>query len=308
MADGTTPVPGASVFLTASQLVAFTACGGGATCTVITDQSGEVSTGLTVMAPGVTTVTAQLAPVSYKVPQEVQTTIFGITSLAISLSPTNVRIAQGASLSLPVTARVLSNGSSLRGEAVTFTIRGPGTLSSSTVTSDANGYATTILQVANLSAEVDVNACIVGMQLICPTLAALSVPLSALRLQPFSGITQVMPVGVEFAPVLVRVTDQAAPPDPVLGASVFFQSLVGRSPNNEPILWITQTGINQPTVPVILAQSQSTVISDVNGLASIQPTVEGIGGPVVVLGAASVGSGTLDFALQSLPPPVANTN
>jgi hypothetical protein len=123
-----------------------------------------------------------------------------------------------------------------------------------------------------------------------------------LQLQPVSGTTQVLGVGTGFAPVTVRVTDQATPPDPVLGASVFFQSVVGRSPDDQPILWIAQSGISQPTVPVILAQSQLTLTSDVNGLASVQPTAGGIRGPVVILGAASAGPATINFQLQSLLP------
>jgi hypothetical protein len=92
------------------------------------------------------------------------------------------------------------------------------------------------------------------------------------------------------------------PPDPVLGARVFFQSLVGRSPDDEPILWIAQSGISQPTIPVILAQSQATILSDVNGMASFLPTTGGVDGPVLVLGSASAGASEVDFGLQSLLP------
>jgi hypothetical protein len=41
--DGKTPVPGASVFFTSAPAVAFSACGGGASCTVVTDQSGQAA-------------------------------------------------------------------------------------------------------------------------------------------------------------------------------------------------------------------------------------------------------------------------
>ncbi len=127
-------------------------------------------------------------------------------------------------------------------------------------------------------------------------------PASVLQLQPVAGSSQVLGVGANFAPVIVRVTDQATPPDAVLGASVFFQSVVGRSPNDEPIVWISQSGISQPTIPVILSQSQAVVLSDVNGFAAIQPTAGGISGAVLILGSASAGAATLDFALQSLLP------
>jgi hypothetical protein len=66
--DGKTPVPGASVFFTSAPAVAFSACGGGASCTVLTDQSGEATTGLTVLTSGGITITAKLAPASYTNP------------------------------------------------------------------------------------------------------------------------------------------------------------------------------------------------------------------------------------------------
>jgi len=302
--DGRTPVPGASVFFTSLPSVAFSACGGGPSCAVLTDQSGQAATGLTVLTNGGITITAQLAPASYANPQQVQTTIVGrSTALDISLSPAFAFMAQGATLNLPITARILSNGSPVSGKAVNYSVmKGSGTFSSATVLTDVHGYATSNLQVVTVAGDAEVSACVAPGNSPCQIWNATAVPVSALQLQPVSGNTQVMEVGASFAPVTVRVTDQATPPDPVLGASVFFQSVVGRSPDGEPILWIAQSGISQPTIPVILAQSEVTLISDVNGLASVQPTASGILGPVVVLGAASAGPATISFQLQSLLP------
>jgi hypothetical protein len=302
--DGRTPVAGASVFFTASPSVAFSACGGGPSCTVLTDQSGQAATGLTVLTNGGITITAQLAPASYANPQQVQTTIVGrSTALDVSLSPTFAFVAQGATLNLPLTARVLSNGVPVSGKAVNYSVmKGSGTFSSATVITDVNGYATSNLQVVTVSGDVEASACVAPGNAPCQLWNATAVPVSALQLQPVSGTTQVLGVGASFAPVTVRVTDQATPPDPVLGASVFFQSVVGRSPDGQPILWIAQSGISQPTIPIILGQSQMTVFSDVNGLASVQPTARGVQGPVVILGAASAGPATINFQLQSLLP------
>jgi hypothetical protein len=223
--------------------------------------------------------------------------------LDISLSSVFAFIAQGATLNLPITARLLSNGSPLGGRAVNYSVmKGAGTFSSATVNTDANGYATSNLQLVALSGDVQVSACVAPGDAPCQIWNATAVPVSALQLQPVAGDTQVVAVGANFGPVTVRVTDQATPPDPVLGASVLFQSLVGRSPNDQPILWIAQSGISQPTIPVILAESQTTVLSDVNGLASVLPTAGGVDGAVLVLGAASTGGSTVDFGLQSLLP------
>ena len=94
--DDITPVIGASVFLTATPAVSFSACSGAANCTVLTDQSGIVSTRVTVLTAGTTTITAQLAPASYSPAQQVQATVFGVSSaLAIILNAPNLWVAQG---------------------------------------------------------------------------------------------------------------------------------------------------------------------------------------------------------------------
>ncbi len=64
-ADGVTPVVGASVQFTSSPAVAFSACAGAASCTVLSDQSGLASTFMIVLSASVMTFTAQLAPASY---------------------------------------------------------------------------------------------------------------------------------------------------------------------------------------------------------------------------------------------------
>jgi hypothetical protein len=81
-ADGTTPVAGASVQFVASPAVAFASCGGGTNCTVLSDQSGLASTYMTVLSAGLNTITAKLAP---------------------------------ATVALPLTARLLSNGTPVVG-------------------------------------------------------------------------------------------------------------------------------------------------------------------------------------------------
>jgi len=78
--DGFTPVSGASVQFSSSPAAAFSVCGGASSCAVLSDQSGMVSTGTTVLALGVTTLTAKLAPLSYPMPQQVQATVLGISS------------------------------------------------------------------------------------------------------------------------------------------------------------------------------------------------------------------------------------
>src|SRR5581483_3275885 len=129
--DGVTPVGGASVQFTSSPPVAFSACSGAPGCTVLTDQSGLASTFMTVLSAGAATLTAKLAPASYANPQQVQAALLGTSSnLDLSLTMPAVWIAQGASVNVPLTARVLSNGSPLTGGIVNYQmVRGAASLS-----------------------------------------------------------------------------------------------------------------------------------------------------------------------------------
>jgi hypothetical protein len=301
--DGVTPVAGASVFFTSTPSVSFSACNAATSCTVLTDQGGQASTQMTVLSAGTMTISAELAPASYTPPQQVQTTLFGTSSASdLSLLSPNAWIAQGAAVNVPLTARVLSNGTPVNGSSVNYKItKGSGTLTSLTATTNSSGYATTTLQLSAITSDVQVSACVGPSNAPCQSFYGTAVPLSALQLQSVTGGTQEILVGQSFQPLTFRVTDNSTPPNPVLGAGVVFQSLVGRMPNNEPILWIGQSTSSPQPMPVILSSSQVTAQSDGNGLATIQPSSGGILGAVVVLGTANAGNSSQQFQLQSLP-------
>ena len=303
-ADGITPIPGATVQFIAQPTVAFSACGGSTNCTVLTDQTGVASTYMTVLSAGTAIVTAKLAPASYPVPQQVQTSLTGVQSaLDLSLFTPSVWIAQGATVTLPLQARVLSNGSPFSARTVSYQISsGTGTLSAPTAQTDTNGFASVNLLVNSVAANVQVNICVSPSNNPCQTFIATMVPAASLQLAPVSGTTQIIPLGQSFQSVVVRVTDSASPPHPVLGAAVAFQTLLGRLPANQPIIWTGEAGISQPSMPVILAKSQNTVQSDVNGLATIVPSNGGASGNVAVAGPASVGNASVQFIAQQLGP------
>jgi len=303
-ADGVTAVAGASVQFVASPAVAFASCSGGTNCTVLTDQSGRASTFMTALSAGVMTITAKLAPATYPNPQQVVTTLVGTASqLDLSLFTPRVWIAQGASIVLPLTARLLSNGMPVVGSGVNYQIsQGAGTLTSKSAQTDANGFASVDLQVSSASTGIQASICAAPNNSPCQTFNAFVVPVSSLQMQNVAGSPQVVRAGQRFQPVVVRVTDAAMPPDPVLGASVLFQSYVGRMPQNEPIIWTGEGGISQPTMPVILAAPQATMVSDVNGLASFVISSAGISGDVAIVGSATVGSASFQFAGQQLGP------
>lgn len=299
-----TPVIGATVVFSAVPTVAFAACNGAATCTVLTDQSGEASSFVTPLTAGANTITASLAPASYNPPQITQTTLpASVSSLDMSLTPARAWAAQGATLNLVITAHILVNGTPSAGQTVSYSIsRGTGIFSPTSSVTDSNGNATSTLQIAALAGEVDGSACVSsGGSTNCQNFALIVIPSSGLQLLTVSGASQQINSGQTFQPVVVRVTDTSSPPDSVTGAAVSFQYVTGRPFNTQSTLSIGDLNITANAMPVVLASSQSSAISDSNGLASLQPSISGQSAPLLIQGAASVGNSVVPFTLQELP-------
>jgi hypothetical protein len=55
-------------------------------------------------------------------------------------------------------------------------------------------------------------------------------------------------------------------------------------------------------MPVILAVSQSTVQSDINGIASLALSTGGVSGNIAVIGTATAGTSTVEYEAQQLGP------
>ena len=83
-ADGVTPVSGATIAWSATNGLQFSACSGASSCSVLADEAGESSSGVTPTATGTSTITIALAPAVYSPPQSQQATVVG-TSTAIWL-------------------------------------------------------------------------------------------------------------------------------------------------------------------------------------------------------------------------------
>jgi hypothetical protein len=210
-ADGVTPVAGASVQFVASPAVAFASCGGGTNCTVLSDQSGQASTYMTVLSAGLNTITAKLAPATYASPQQITATLLGTSSqLDLSISTPRVWLAQGATVTLPLTTRLLSNGTPVVGSQVNYQIaQGAGTLSAASALTDANGFGVVTLQVNSASTGIQGSVCAAPGNNPCQTFTALVVPVTSLQLQSVAGGLQIVPSGQSFQPVIVRATDGA---------------------------------------------------------------------------------------------------
>jgi hypothetical protein len=296
-ADGVTPVAGATITWSSTNSAALLACGGSFACSVTSDEVGYASTYVVPDLAGVATITAALAPLSYSSSKSVSATVLGtIAASQIGVATPYLYIAQGASLTLPLTARVLSNGIPQNPGTVLFNLTtGSGTLSATSAPTDVNGYATVNLTLSQFAATVEVNACVGPSDAPCYPMYFNPVPLAQQNLQPVSGENQIVASGQSFQPIVVRVTDSSSPPNPVLAASVAFENIVERPPANA-------TG--NPAMPNILSVSQSNAQTGVNGLASVQPSAGSFNGVLEVDVQATAGTGAmLNYVLEALAAP-----
>lgn len=274
--DGVTPVSGATIGWSATNGVQLSACSGASSCSVTTDQSGNASTWLTPAATGSATITATLAPGVYSPSQSVSGSLTATeTSSDIGAQTPYLYVSQGASTNLPLTVRVLSNGVAVKNASVSFDlVTGGGTLNPSTVTTSSTGYATTTLATSQIAAFEQISACVLPNYAPCVSFYINPVPLAQQNLQQISGAGQ-MDTGQAFQPISVRVTDSSSPPDPVVAATVVFQTTVLRPGGSAP-------GGGNGSMPVILQVNQSSVTSDINGMASITPSAGAYSPPLEV--------------------------
>jgi hypothetical protein len=212
-------------------------------------------------------------------------------------------IAQGATAGLPLTARVMSNGSPKSGATVNFTIiAGSGALSAPSATTDANGYATVTLTLTQVAVNVQVNACVAPTNSPCRTIYGSMVAPSLQTLQPVSGSAQAITLGHAFQTFTVRVVDNSSPPNPVLGASVTFQSKVMRPPGNSAAGGAGESSSGDPALPIILSANQTTVLSDAGGLTSIVPSIGTFTGRLQVDLLVTAGTtAILNYVLDAFP-------
>ena len=309
-ADGITPVAGATIAFSATSGVQLSACSATSSCSVATDQGGIAASWLTPAAAGTSTITATLAPAAYSSAKAVSTNLSATQSASdIGVLNPLMYLAQGATVTTSLTARVMSNGAPQNNVKVNFKIvTGAGTLSAPSAQTNSSGYASVNLSVNQIASIVQVTACVAPANAPCQTFYANSVPLSSLNLQTVSGTGQVS-TGAAFQPLVVRVVDSSSPPNGVLGALVSFQTTVLRPGGASSGGGNGELNPSNPAMPVILAASQSTVLSDVNGLASVQPSAGGFSAPVEVDIQARAGTSTqMNYVFQLLPAPISNRN
>jgi len=301
--DGVTPVDGATVGWTTTNGATLSTCGGASSCSAISDESGVASAWVTPAATGTAAITATLAPGVYSPAQSVAGTLSATSSSSdIGVTTPYLWIAQGASHSAPLTARVVDMGVPQSGKQVNFFIdQGSGSLSAPNAMTNSNGYASVTLTVTNFTTNVQLSACVAPSNKPCQTVYGNAVATAMMKLQSVAGAGQVV-AGTAFQPLTVRVTDSSAPPNPVLGASVLFQSTVLRPMGSNLTIEPGDPTVTQTGMPVILSMSQSTAQSDANGLTSLLPSVGSSTGPLEIEIQVSAGTtAVLQDELETLP-------
>jgi hypothetical protein len=329
--DGVTPVNGATIAWTATNGAELSTCNQAASCSVLTDQDGEAATWATPTALGQATVTAALAPAAYQPAQTQPATLVGTASTLDLAAVAPLRwLALGATFGVPITVEALDMGVPQANVNIKFTVtNGTASLSSSTAATNNAGMATVTAEVTNFNATVQVSACVTPAGSPCQTFALFAVPSTSWTIEAVSGVSQIVPNGLPFQPLVMRITDGSASDNAVQGVNVTFLTTLERNPqggsggppqgNADRQNRMRQNGIGkngmgqngtQDGPPVILGTSQTQVASDQNGLASITPTV-GTLGPCDAFIIVTAGIATAQYELENvdalpsaLPPPV----
>src|SRR5262249_24171140 len=130
---------------------------------------------------------------------------------------------------------------------------------------------------------------------------------AVLKLQPVSGGLQIVQVGQNFQPITVRVTNSATPANPVMGVNVNFQNVTCVPDTDAPVEAGDDDASSQHGMTVILSTSQNSVLTDINGLASCQPSTGGLTRPLEIeVAATAPNGGSLQYELPvlqaALPP------
>ena len=302
-ADGITPVPGATIGWTTTNSLQLSACGGATSCSATTDQSGSATTWLTPAALGAATATAVLAPGVYSPSKSVTATLNAIGSSSdIAAVTPNLRISQGATVTLPLPVRAVSNGAPRVGVQINYAVMtGSGTLGASSAPTNSSGYASVNLTLNQIGTETKVSACVAPGNVPCAIFYADPVALSQQKLQPVSGAGQVSN-GQAFQPIVVRVTDSATPANPVIASPVLFTTTVLRPGAASAGDGDGETNPLNASEPVILQVEQSLSATDANGFANIVPSRSSFSPPLQIQVVVTAGStALLDFPLQVLP-------
>ena len=180
------------------------------------------------------------------------------------LSGDNQQGLAGEQLATPFVVSVLDeDGAGIAGAVVTFSVTvGGGTLSSTSVTTDANGRARSTLTLGSEPGTNTVLATVAGLEPV--TFAATAIEQTPHSLTKVSGDSQEGPASTQLAaPFVVSVLDQAG--SPLAGVAVTFSVTAGGG------LLSSTTDANPCTIES--STSSTTATTDANGQAATRLTL-----------------------------------
>ena len=172
----------------------------------------------------------------------------------------------GNALANPLVVQVNDqNSDAFAGATVTFTTTG-GTLSTASVTTDANGQASTSLTLPNTAGEYTVTASVTGLTDVAFTATASAGPLVATTLEIVSGDSQSGVVSTALAnDLVVRVLDQNN--NAFSGSTVSFTTTGGTLSETSVVTGADGQASTSLTLPA--AEGNYTVTASVSGLADV---------------------------------------
>jgi hypothetical protein len=257
-ADGVTPVAGEAVTFSVTVGSAEFASCGGAVCTLQTNAQGIASTLVTAGAAGA--IALQAVGVAGTAAASLNAIVQVRTATAVQAEEF---VAAGATFGWTPQLSLADNTASTAGVAVSWqTLSGAAVESPGQSLANATGVAETLATVGPLAAGAQAVFSGCAWTNVCAAFTVQGVDASDLRVAVESGAGQTIPAGGSFSPVVLMVTDTAS--HPVAGAVVeIYQTVDAWQP--------ACPGRGRCPIPPVLVSSQSSAVSDANGLLTVMP-------------------------------------
>jgi hypothetical protein len=282
--DGVTPIASEAVTFTAAAAnVQFAACGT-AVCTLTTDAHGVASTLVIPEAPG---------PIVVQATGVDGTATAAFSALVRVQSTTAVQaveyVAAGAVTPWTVQLNVADNFASTAGISVAWaSTAGLVVLAPAQTQVNSQGAAQAVATVGPMAAGAQASFSGCAWTNVCATFTAFAIDPSELRVVAVSGANQVVTQAGSLAPVVLQVTDTVG--HPVAGTMVeVYQTVDAWQPA------CPEQG--RCPIPPTYASTQSSFVTDANGLLTVAP--EQLSGVAEMTNLAAV-AGTQGFASITL--------
>ena len=287
LALGTNGKPAGGVLVSYSVTMGSAQLGcGQTTCTAITGGDGRATVMVTATNGSLAAVRAGLANGA-----SIQCQFAGTAAPQISQLTPTLYVAAGATVSWPVQALVLSNGSPVAGQSVTWqAVTG---MTAATGTTNSAGVATGTVTVGPLAGgqSVATKVCLTGSQ-VCAAVNVFGARPEYATLMAIAGTQQTLPVGQTASAVVMRVVDMNG--NPMAGGTVTVaQALWAWVPPCQPHGRCAQPQLLQKQLATYTAGLDGTVTITPLGLANTATMLQGL--------AATGNAGSLSFTVETHP-------